>query len=630
MRHLLLGPERHQLERLQEHLDNLRLHPEEVSQVLAEAVLLCSHQDKQLTNALLPTIEEALQASVRKNPRILIDILFPMLGPAIRKAISTALRSMIEVLNHSLEMSLSLRGLQWRLEALRTGKPFAEVLFLHTLAYRVEQVFLIHKDTGLLLQHVVAESVPVQDAEMVSGMLTAIQDFMRDSFGGSEDETLNTVQYGDRRLLIEQGPLAILAGVVRGSVPPSLHTTFQEAIESIHFEARDSLLTFAGDATPFAAIHHHLEACLQQQRKTAGRRRSFLPLGLVSACLLLGLLGWSVTLWRAHTHWLACQEAVRRQPGVVLLTAEWSRGAYRLSGLLDPLAPDPLEVPALAQQCPAQVTRHWQSYYALHPAFVEQRASTILAPPASTGLTLDTEGVLHATGTAPYEWIMEAQKLSRLIPGVRRLQTDLLQIVDHPTQILARARTLLAPPATVTLLFDNGVLTATGEAPHAWILAARQQARSLSGVKQWREEHLVDATAKTLQALKERLETYTVHFQKGNALPVAGQDDLLADIALTIQRLAETVQQVGGQMQIEVFGHTDRSGSVEENLKLGQERANYVINALTTQGLGEVKMIAVRAGWRQPAYGEMTEQDRALNRRVSLRAILTDVADEKG
>lgn len=630
LRHLLIGPERSQLDSVQEYLDTFQIQPEDVSQVLAEAVLLRSQHDRQLANALLPTIEEALQASVRKNPRILIDILFPMLGPAIRKAISAALHSMIEALNRSLEMSLSLRGLRWRLEALRTGKPFAEVLLLHTLTYRVEQVFLIHKETGLLLQHVMADAVPSQDAEMISGMLTAIQDFMRDSFGGAEEETLNTVQYGDRVLLVEQGPLAILAGVIRGAVPQELKITFQEAIESIHFEAHDALTAFQGDATPLGAIQHHLEACLQQQVKADALGRSAWMLWGLSLLLLLALGGWGVSWWRAQKHWASCLEAIRAQPGVVVLSVETRRGTSHLTGLLDPLATDPLELPAVAQVCPAQVSRQWQPYYALHPAFVEQRAQVILAPPPTTSLGLAVDGVLHATGSAPYEWVTEAQKLVRLLPGVRRLQTDLLQVLDHPTQILARARQVLAPPETVTLRFAQGVLSATGEAPHAWLRQANQRAQTIAGVTQWRAEDLVDATRKEARALAEHVSKYTVRFQKGSAQPLPSQEDLLAEIAATIQRLTMVARDLGVSMRLEVFGHTDRRGSVDENLKLGQERANYVITALTEQGLTDVKMVAVRVGWRQPLQEEMTEQDRALNRRVSIRAILADTADEKG
>ena len=56
------------------------------------------------------------------------------------------------------------RSLKWRFEAWRTGRPFAEIVLLKTLVYRVDQVFLIHKETGLLLQHVVADEVRAKDA----------------------------------------------------------------------------------------------------------------------------------------------------------------------------------------------------------------------------------------------------------------------------------------------------------------------------------------------------------------------------------------------------------------------------------------------------------------------------------
>ena len=295
LRHLILEPEQSQLRQLQERLDNLRVHPEDVSQVLPEAILHRARQDNQLTNALLPTVEEAIQSSVRKNPRILVEALFPLMGPAIRRAVAHRLRSMIASLNQTLAVSVSLRGLKWRLEALRTGVPFAEVVLLHTLHYRVEQVFLIHRQTGLLLQHVMAESVHVMDAEMISGMLTAIQDFVRDSFGVHEGEGLEAVQVGELTVRIEQGPHAILACIVRGTAPPELKGMCEDALAHIHGEYWQVLLAFEGDAAPFAGTRNHLEACIQSRYEADERRASPSLVGRVGRHPLrpwvVGLLG---------------------------------------------------------------------------------------------------------------------------------------------------------------------------------------------------------------------------------------------------------------------------------------------------------------------------------------------------
>jgi hypothetical protein len=615
------------------------VYPEDVSQVLAEAIQLRSNQDKQLTNALLPSVEEALRASIQRNPRVLVDTLFPMMGPAIRKAITTALRSMLDSLNRSLAMSLSLRGLKWHWEAFRTGKPFAEVVLLHTLSYRVEQVFLIHKETGLLLQHVIAESVSGQDGEMISGMLTAIQDFMRDSFGGAEGESLDTVEYGDRTLWIEQGPQATLAGVVWGNAPRELKVVFQEALESIHFEMREALGAFQGDASPFTAIRHHLEACLQEQFKAEETRRLARGVWLISAAFLLALVvwgGWS--LMRAHRarlqaqqRWTACLSTLRVQPGTVILTAENRHGTYSLSGLLDPLAPEPFTLPEVAHACAGlDVSRQWQPYYALHPTLVAERARMALDPPATVTLHLDDHGVLRATGTALYQWILEVQKLALVIPGVTRFQSEQLVAVDSPDQILARARAALTPPSTVTLRLENDVLYGSGEAPHRWLVEARKRAPTIPGIKWWREEQLVDTTLKALTVLKDEVEKYSLRFIKGTAHPDSGQETVLPKMATAVRQLVEAANAVNYSIQIEVLGHTDRTGSVEENLRLAQGRAEYVIAGLRNQGLTEIKLTPVGAGWRQPLLGEMTEEDRALNRRTSLKVILIDTLEEKG
>lgn len=631
LRSLLMGPEATQLEFLQERVDTFHVGAEEVSQVLAEAVHLRLSRDKQLTNALLPTVETALQVSVTRNPRILTDIFFPLLGPSIRKAIMAALSSMVESLNRSLDMSFSLRGLRWRLEARRTGKAFAEVVMLHTLRYRVEQVLLIHRETGLLLQHVVATDVSAQDGAMVSGMLTAIQDFMHDSFAGDTEGTLGTVEYGDWTLWIEPGPYALLAGVVRGLASRELKIVFQEALESIHLEMREALPAFQGDAAPFEAIRPHLDTCLrQQQLPTAEGSGSWWRLWLCAALLLLGLGWWGVNQFRAQQRWRACLQAIQGQIGLVVLDAAQQRGVSTVTGLLDPLVPDPLTVPDVARLCTGlTVHGQWHAYHALHPTLVAARAQHILAPPTTATLRLEAHGVLHVTGEAPYAWTLEAQRLARLIAGVTQVQMATLTVPDHPETVLARARTVLTPPATVTLRFEHGVLTASGTAPHAWITTARQQALRLTGVHHWREEQLTDSTLHTLQTLKTETEAYSIHFGKGTLQPEDTADATLLKIATALTRLVAVAQEAGQQVRIEIVGHTDRTGSAEENLKLAQGRAAYVLGALRDQGLADIAMSTVGAGWRHTGQGEMTAEDRALNRRVSLRVIVTDNSTEK-
>src|SRR6476661_710462 len=160
LRALLVGPEQRELMALQAHLLDPAIQVRDVSRVLPDAIALRS-SDPQLTRALAPSIESALTASVQRDPRPLADALFPVMGPAIRKAIEHMFASMMESFSRTVEQSVSWRALRWRLTAWRTGRPFSEIVLLNTLQYRVEQVFLIHAESGLLLQHVTAAAVPI-------------------------------------------------------------------------------------------------------------------------------------------------------------------------------------------------------------------------------------------------------------------------------------------------------------------------------------------------------------------------------------------------------------------------------------------------------------------------------------
>jgi hypothetical protein len=239
LRELLLNPEQAQLRELQARVANLALlkpSSEDVGRVLPAAIARRPKPDSQLTQVLTPTVEAALKTSVHKAPQTLVDAIFPVMGPAIRKAIIHTLNDMLQSLNQTLEYSLSLRSLRWRWTAWRTGKSFAEVVLLHTLIYRVEQVFLIHRHTGLLLQHVVADVATARDPNVVAGMLTAIQDFVRDSFSLATDETLDTFRVGELVVWVEQGPQAIIAAVIRGNPSPEVRSVLQETLEMIHLE----------------------------------------------------------------------------------------------------------------------------------------------------------------------------------------------------------------------------------------------------------------------------------------------------------------------------------------------------------------------------------------------------------
>jgi outer membrane protein OmpA-like peptidoglycan-associated protein len=72
---------------------------------------------------------------------------------------------------------------------------------------------------------------------------------------------------------------------------------------------------------------------------------------------------------------------------------------------------------------------------------------------------------------------------------------------------------------------------------------------------------------------------------------------------------------------VDVFGHTDSTGSPSHNLDLSNRRAEAVYSYLIGQGLDSRRFLVQGMGESQPIASNATEAGRALNRRVEIRLV---------
>ena len=427
LRTLLLAPEQSQITELRHRIDHTAPDAPAVSQVLVEAITLRGKEDDRLTTALTPHVQTALASSVRRNPHVITDAIAPIMGPAIRQAIVRTLQGMMQSFNQTIDHSLSPKGLAWRIEAWRTGRPFAEVVLLHTLRFRVEQLFLIHHETGLLLHHVASDNAIVHDQQLVSGMLTAIQTFVQDSFHTPKGQALNTLEVGECRVLVEQGPQAILACVVRGTAPGYLRAQIQQTLESIHLDYADAFATFDGNPAAFDATHERLMDCVQSQYETPRSRLSPMT-WVIASGLSLAIAFWGWTAYHNQQQWKYLEHRLGAMPGIIITTLDHDGVKITLAGLRDPLAEDPEQLLVEEGIPHEQIITHWTPFYSLDPQFVAQRAAMLLHPPATATLHYDN-GRLTASGTASETWAIQAKHLAPLLPGLREYREDGLRVV---------------------------------------------------------------------------------------------------------------------------------------------------------------------------------------------------------
>lgn len=418
LRRLLIGSEGKQIEGLQERLNAVSRFEEEgqvdaLGRELPQAIAYHNKDNSKLANVLGPTIEETINRSVRRNPQPFADAIFPVIGPAIRRSIAEALRSVIESMNRTMEHSFSVQSMKWRLEAAKSGRSFSEVMLSHTLNYRVEQLFLIDKESGLLIQHLFAETVKIEDSDVISSMLNAIQAFVRDSLGARREDVLDTIKIGDLTVLVEPGPDAILAAVVRGIPTMELSITLKEIIEAIHLQYGHILDDFDGDTDPLTPVLPLMRAGLLENYKQ--RERKPYRMWFIAGVIALGLTIWFVWSFRNYMLWTEYLEDLRNEPGLVVTQTSWEQGRFVVEGLKDPMAvhPDSLVPEALPLE---RVDGMWEPFLAMDSLIITKRAAKQLRAPATITFQLKDD-TLFANGIAPADWILSARERASFILG---------------------------------------------------------------------------------------------------------------------------------------------------------------------------------------------------------------------
>ncbi|MER9595201.1 OmpA family protein [Mesorhizobium sp. M0244] len=405
LRQLLVGREISELSRITHLLDEPEQLAAAVGGVLPSAAARAPHA--QLGEALAPAVERAVQRSIQKSPRTLTDILYPVFLPAIRKSIGEKIDQTFQSLNETLRHIFTWHGLKWRFEAWRTGASFSEVVLKHSLVYRVEHVFLINRNSGLLIAHVTADNATSEDPQLISSMLSAIQDFVKDSFNEKEQSSLDTIRFGELRLWSEVGPFATLVAVIRGNPPEELHEIIRDVLLRIHDECSQALEQFDGDSSQLAGVETQLQTCVELKQEESNQGFPW----LVVAAVLLVLIpagGWFFLSWQSGQRWQAYVSRLGTQPGIIVAEQKVRDGQFYIAGLRDPLAADPQSLLAGTQVDPARVHSRWQFYQSLDPEFVLKRLTASLVPPDSVRLSIVNDRIV-AEGEAPDTWIDRAR-----------------------------------------------------------------------------------------------------------------------------------------------------------------------------------------------------------------------------
>ncbi|WP_329608440.1 OmpA family protein [Nostoc sp. CMAA1605] len=116
---------------------------------------------------------------------------------------------------------------------------------------------------------------------------------------------------------------------------------------------------------------------------------------------------------------------------------------------------------------------------------------------------------------------------------------------------------------------------------------------------------------------QHQIETTSLLFFEDTTDLTVGEADKLKDVISAIQKLTKATQRLNKNIQIQIRGHTDTSGSEQHNISLSQARAQKILNYLQQYGISLSKLQIVAVGASIPLQPEINTEAKKLNRRVS-------------
>ncbi|MGI9317373.1 MAG: hypothetical protein ACR2QW_08595, partial [bacterium] len=116
LREILVGGNAEEIAKLRERINNLDQRTKDVSEVLAPAIDAGIQHDSKLVDSLAAPVSASLKRAIRKEPDNYAEILFPVMAPAIRRAISEAISSLMVTINQTMASATSAEGIGLRVQ----------------------------------------------------------------------------------------------------------------------------------------------------------------------------------------------------------------------------------------------------------------------------------------------------------------------------------------------------------------------------------------------------------------------------------------------------------------------------------------------------------------------------------
>lgn len=423
LRQIIVGGSAEQLAELANRIEDIEHRTKDVAEVLPPAIdrEVASGGDR-LADSLTRPVSMSLKRAVRSEPEEYAEILYPVMAPSIRKAITQALSSLLLTINRSVESATTFSGIKSRVKSWRTGIPYAELALRQSLVYKVERAYLIHRETSLLIDEVSESDSQTLDSDAIGAMFSAIQAFVQDSFATGNDARLTDLKVGNHNVWVAHGHKLMLACIITGDAPEGFKNELYDTLDLIRTHYSLAISDFNGDSRDFRGVDTLMSPLLQielkdiDDKQEAKNSTPIWPWVLVAAGLMVLVAHWFFQNSKLGT----VEHLLSEQPGIATTDIFWKDDKIVIKGLRDPDAVIPyakLESYGISQESISLETIPFRS---LELDMELQRFNKELDLPDNVYLSERGEKI-YLYGEAPIAWLDDNDNRIKQLAADRRI-----------------------------------------------------------------------------------------------------------------------------------------------------------------------------------------------------------------
>jgi len=521
----------------------------------------------EMAEVLAPIMSAAIRHQIVEAKEDVIDALYPIIGKTIRKSVAEAMKKLVDSVNQRIDRVFKGKLFARQVKSKITGVSRGELFLKEALPFQIEEIFVIHKATGLLIKHVSAvESTASVDENLISGMLTAIRDFVAESFKTDTKADLNEIKYGDLKVILEMGRYTYLAVVISGIEPDEFRENLEKLERRIHNRFYKVFRQFDGDINACQEIVKPIQKFILTYnsaplKAVAHSPKPYLRYILITifAILVIGFTAFKLTDFFAQRKLLKqVQSKLELIPELDLNTIEYKIDDEKLlvAGQVQSI------------QVKNQISSALQSIQGLNN--VENQLTVHFSPPRKVQL----EQNIH-------EKLMPFEQLPGFhVHGIVEGNHIIIEGEVPELQAKREIGFLMSEIQEAQVIINNLVVT--------------KQQKSLPD---------------SLQILQKELIFFNI-----DQIAVLPEQTAILDKLLKFSQDLENIQ-------IKISGYSDDLADSTYNLQLSEQRARSVANYFRANNFPPPNMHIHFYGEAYPIATNKTETGRAKNRRVEIEII---------